>query len=251
LFDENGSSVKEYTSNLIVTTDIISLTYNGSIVLGSNSVGYTIKGVSSSLNYHLEGYQYSANHNGSITRTGNGVLTYTSLDEGLNRLVIRAVNNTDSTIYSDYIYTDIIWTNSGAYTDTTVAINNSNDTITNNDTATIYNLTVYSPKSESVEIATYLENSQPNETLSNLSGLIKREIIDASYYEDNIYSTEYSKYIESEGTNTSRYLVVQVNGEIYKFNLIIPSTSGDLVYSNYNYKLLTIDAINNNYTYYK
>jgi hypothetical protein len=94
----------EDTLDLPITTEVITLNYNGEIVLGNNLVNFSLTGGTTS-NYHLEGF-----NNGASFSTSGGVLNYSSLTSGLNQLAVRAVHNTESSIYTDYLYVDIIYT---------------------------------------------------------------------------------------------------------------------------------------------
>jgi hypothetical protein len=94
----------EDTLDLPITTEVITLNYNGEIVLGNNLVNFSLTG-GTTRNYHLEGF-----NNGTSFSTSGGVLNYSSLTSGLNQLAVRAVHNTESSIYTDYLYVDIIYT---------------------------------------------------------------------------------------------------------------------------------------------
>jgi hypothetical protein len=94
----------EDTLDLPITTEVITLNYNGEIVLSNNLVSFSLTGGTTS-NYHLEGF-----NNGASFSTSGGVLNYSSLTSGLNQLAVKAVHNTESSIYTDYLYVDIIYT---------------------------------------------------------------------------------------------------------------------------------------------
>jgi hypothetical protein len=136
------------------------------------------------------------------------------LSVGLNKIAARVVNQNNTSIYSDWVYTDVIYTDNKSLNKTVVAVNNASNSIINNGIATIYKLTVYKP-GDGVTINTYLQDEIPESDLSNLSGLLKSEVIDDSYLkttEDTSYETSYSKYIEVDASDTTQYLAVTVDG---------------------------------------
>jgi hypothetical protein len=71
-------------------------------------------------------------------------MQYSNLTPGLNQLAIRAVNATDSNIYTNWCYVDIIYTEN--CNNTIVAVNGVSEGIGNNGVSTLYELTVFSPK---------------------------------------------------------------------------------------------------------
>jgi hypothetical protein len=73
-------------------------------------------------------------------------------------------------------------------------------------------LTVYSPNSEELILDTYLEEAQG---LLEGTNLIKRETINPySYDTNNIYKTNYKKYIE-EPISGDKFLMVRFNETTY------------------------------------
>lgn len=185
----------EDTLDLPITTEVITLNYNGEVVLSNNLVNFSLTGGTTS-NYHLEGF-----NNGSAFSTSGGVLNYSSLTSGLNQLAVKAVHNTESSIYTDYIYVDIIYTYNCA--ETIVAINGVSNGIANNGVATLYELTVFSPDNSSMAITTYLENEMPDSESMNPTEIMKYEVISASSYnEQGVYDTSYKKYIEINSSDS-------------------------------------------------
>nr|UVX55549.1 MAG: hypothetical protein [Bacteriophage sp.] len=109
-------------------------------------------------------------------------MNYSSLTSGLNQLAVKAVHNTESSIYTDYIYVDIIYTYNCA--ETIVAINGVSNGIANNGVATLYELTVFSQDNSSIAITTYLENEMPDSESMNPTEIMKYEVISASSYNE-------------------------------------------------------------------
>mgnify|MGYP000295574169 FL=1 len=109
-------------------------------------------------------------------------MNYSSLTSGLNQLAVKAVHNTESSIYTDYIYVDIIYTYNCV--ETIVAINGVSNGIANNGVATLYELTVFSPDNSSMAITTYLENEMPDSENMNPTEIMKYEVISASSYNE-------------------------------------------------------------------
>lgn len=243
---DNKGTAKDTMEGLPITTQVISLAYNGNITVSNNFVGFALTG-GTVANYHLEGF----NNGVAITKTGDGVLNYTNLQPGLNQLVIQAVHNTDSTIYTDYVFADIIYTE--GCDETVIAINGVSNGISNNGVATLYKLTVYSPNLDSVEISTYLESEMPTDLVNNSpTEIMKYEIISASSYDENkIYETSYEKYIEINSINSERYLVVKKDTSYYNFYNVYRSSSGQISAYIGNYKTMTIEAVNSNFTYFQ
>jgi hypothetical protein len=170
---------------LNITNEVISLSYTGNTILNTNSASFSLTGGTIS-NYYLEGY----NNGVKNVKTNQGVMTINSLTSGLNQLIIRAVNSSDSSIYTDYIYVDVIYTE--GCTDTVVAVNGVSSGISNNCIATLYNISIYSPNLDSVDISTYLESELPDSTNPNPTEIMKYEVISASSYDDNnSYETSY------------------------------------------------------------
>ena len=85
-----------------ITIQIISLTYTGNIVVNSTQLTYTLNGANAQ-NYLLEVY----NQDGKIS-VDSGLTC--SLKPGLNQLIARAVNKSQSSIKTDWFSIDIIST---------------------------------------------------------------------------------------------------------------------------------------------
>ena len=245
VIDDKGTA-KDTMDGLPITTQVISLAYNGNAIVSNNFVGFALTGGNTS-NYHLEGF----NNGEAITKTGDGILNYTNLQSGLNQLVIQAVHNTDPTIYTDYVFADIIYTE--GCTDTVIAINGVSNGISNNGVATLYKLSVYSPNLDSVEISTYLESEMPTSLATNPpTEIMKYEIINtSSYKEDGTYETSYEKYIEINSSNSERYLVVKKDNSYYSFYNVYRSSSGQVSAYQGDYKTMTIEAVNSDFVYYQ
>ena len=235
------------TLGVSITNEVISLSYTGDIVTASSSAQFSLTGGTAS-NYYLEVY----NNGGSKETTSGGSLVYTGLNSGLNQLAVRVVHSSDINIYSDFIYVDIICT--ADCSDTVVAINNVSSKIANNGVATLYELTVYSPQQEDVELTTYLESQHVDEVNPQPTEVMKYEILKASSYnENNQYKTSYKKYIEVVSDGTQMFLLVKVNNTFYSFYEMEKITSsGNVSYASYRYlyKLMEIDQIDNNLTYF-
>ena len=233
--------------NLPIYIQKIDLKYssNTSVLVNTDSAQFTLEGGDIS-NYHLEGFNNGVN----FGKTEDGSITLTNLNVGLNQLVVRAVHNIyTQDIYTDWVYVDLIYTE--GLEETTVAINKVNKVIPNNGVATLYELTVYSPNQDSVTLTTYLEESEPDG--STPINNVKYEVISAaSYNRDNVYKTQYKKYMEINGTNNERYLMVKVGDTFYNFySIFINTINGQISSSVYNYKSMTIEAIDDSLTYYQ
>ena len=233
--------------NLPIYVQKIDLKYssNTSVLVNTDSAQFTLEGGAIS-DYHLEGFNNGVN----FGKTEDGSITLTNLNVGLNQLVVRAVHNIyTQDIYTDWVYVDLIYTE--GLEETTVAINKVNKVIPNNGVATLYELTVYSPNQDSATLTTYLEESEPdgNTPVNN----VKYEVISAaSYNRDNVYKTSYKKYMEINGTNNERYLMVKVGDTFYNFySIFINTINGQISSSVYNFKSMIIEAIDDSLTYYQ
>ena len=254
LFEKSATSAKitaqvinktdKIELNTSITNEVIYLSYSGKIVLNTNALRLQLNGNSSN-KFHLIGY------NGSepITPTDSGDYTYTELVPGLNQLSLRAVHDENqSTIFTDWFYIDVIYTEGLTSTDPIAAVNGINNGIANNDVATLYELTIYSPNDDELELATYLEDEWPDEYNLTLQNRIKYEITSPSQYDVNThtYVSTYQKYIELEGTDI-KYLVVKIGDTYYRFYSVNDNTNRC---SSNIYKEMKVDAIVPEYTYY-
>ena len=235
------------TLALKITNQKIDLKYssNTSVLVNTNSAQFTLEGGAIG-DYHLEGFNNGVN----FGKTEDGSITLTNLNVGLNQLVVRAVHNIyTQDIYTDWVYVDLIYTE--GLEETTVAINKVNKVIPNNGVATLYELTIYSPNQDSATLTTYLEESEPdgNTPVNN----VKYEVISAASYDrDNVYKTQYKKYMEINGTNNERYLMVKVGNTFYNFySIFINTINGQISSSVYNFKSMIIEAIDDSLTYYQ
>ena len=233
--------------NLPIYVQKIDLKYSSStsVLVNTDSAQFTLEGGAIS-DYHLEGFNNGVN----FGKTEDGSITLTNLNVGLNQLVVRAVHNIyTQDIYTDWVYVDLIYTE--GLEETTVAINKVNKVIPNNGVATLYELTVYSPNQDSATLTTYLEESEPdgNTPVNN----VKYEVISAASYDrDNVYKTSYKKYMEINGTNNERYLMVKVGDTFYNFySIFINTINGQISSSVYNFKSMIIEAIDDSLTYYQ
>ena len=224
----------------------IDLKYSSStsVLVNTDSAQFTLEG-GAIRDYHLEGFNNGVN----FGKTEDGSITLTNLNVGLNQLVVRAVNNTYTDIHTDWVYVDLIYTE--GLEETTVAINKVNKVIPNNGVATLYELTIYSPNQDSATLTTYLEESEPEG--STPVNNVKYEVISAASYDrDNVYKTQYKKYMEINGTNNERYLMVKVGDTFYNFyNIFINTINGQISSSVHNYKSMIIEAIDDSLTYYQ
>lgn len=233
------------TLSLRITNQKIDLVYDtDSALVNISAAQFTLKGGSVG-DYHLEGF----NNGVSIGKTTNGSVTVTGLIPGLNQLVIRAVHNQFSDIYTDWVYVDLIYTEE--LDDTTVAINKVSRTIPNNGVATLYELTIYSPNQDTATLTTYLEETEPDG--NNPTNTVKYEVISAaSYDKDNIYTTSYKKYMEINGTSNERYLMVKTGNTFYRFyEAFTNRVTGEISAPYYEYKSMVIEAIDDSLTYFQ
>ena len=139
-----------------ITIQVISLTYSGNIVINSTQIPFTLNGANSQ-NYLLEVYNQYEDEPISISSGFN-----CPLKPGLNQLIARAYNKQQSSIKTDWYSIDVISTID--CNETVVAVNGVTEGIENNKIATLYNLTIYSPKKEEVSLITYLSEYDPGGT---------------------------------------------------------------------------------------
>lgn len=229
-----------------ITTQVISLAYNGDIVVNSNVATFTLTGANST-GYMLEAY----NQSGKITIDTGQTNLNCPLNPGLNQLIVRAVNKTNSDIKTEWVYVDLISTID--CNQTVIAINGVTEGIKNNSIATLYNLTVYSPNEEDVNITTYLSQYDPGSGIVNPdeSDQLKQQTITSlNYNSDHVYSESYYKYIENKNSaESNRYLMVKFNNNFYSFNEL-EELSSQLVSTLSYFKVMPISAVNYNYCYY-
>lgn len=220
-----------------VNTEVLNLTYAGNYIVNTNIASFNLTGASGT--YQLEVY-----NNGNPTPETIQSMQYPNLVSGLNAMMVRAVNVNDPSIYTDWLGVNIICTVD--CNNTVVAVNGVTGSIPNNGVATLYDLYVYSPRLEEVELTTYLENEVPNDANPQPTQIMKYEVINASLYSDDFtYNTKYKKYIELPSNNASQYLLIKANDVFQKFYLV---TSWGLLES--SYQEMVIEPINPDLTYY-
>ena len=223
-----------------ITLQVISLEYKSNNYYTNNSsITFTVQGGTG--DYKLQGL----NGGEEITSTGLTV----SLNPGLNQLIVRAVSTASQSIYTNWYYLDIIYTE--GCTDTVMAINKVSDGIANNAISTLYDLTVYSPSRDSLTVTTYLSDNDPGTGTPNpnTSDVLETRIIEKeSYNSDYIYNSTYYKYIETlSTTSTYKYLMVKGNSW-YRFN-DVDVNNGELDREQYSFKTLIIDPVNEDFCY--
>ena len=247
--DLEDKTTKTYSNTLqtSITNEVINLVYKGDAVITNNKVDVLFDPSNTiSSNYKISGF---INSNRFENQKGN--LTISDLQPGLNQICVRAIHGDNPEVYTDWLVFDVIYAESNL-TDTVVAVNGVRSYITNNGVATLYKLSIYSPKNEEVEIITYLNDDEPSLPLNEQSQLkeLKREIINPSAYNinTNIAESTYQKYIEVFSDNSIKYLLIKIDGKFYSFQE--PSVYNGANYlDSYYFKEMTIEAINSNYTY--
>lgn len=229
-----------------LTVQVISLAYKGDIVLNSNVATFALTGANPT-GYMLEAY----NSQKQITIDTSQSNLNCPLESGLNQLIVRAVNKTNADIKTNWVYVDLIST--VGCNETVMAINGVTNGIRNNSIATLYNLTVYSPKDEDASVITYLSEYDPGsgEINPDVQDQLKQQTITSSdYNSDHVYSTSYYKYIENKNSSESnRYLIVKFNNSFYGFN-DLEELAAKLQPSITYFKVMPISAVNYNYCYY-
>lgn len=236
--------VKTYSAKLAtkITNEVIQLTYSGDIVIKSDQVEMAFDpSTTNANNYHLEGFIGT-----SSFKNNSGDLFIRGLSAGLNQISVRAVNDSNQDVYTDWFNIDVIYAQEG-FKDTVIAVNGVSSKITNNGIATLYELVIYSPNKEEVSITTYLENEVPGDNPQPTT-IIKSEIINPSVYdEENITTSTYKKYMEVTNTDTNSYLLVEKDGEFYKF--FFPYTDNGTNYiDTLYYKTMQVENIIEEYT---
>lgn len=224
-----------------ITIQIISLTYSGDIVVNSTQLTYTLNGANSQ-NYLLEVY----NQDGKIS-VDSGLTC--SLKPGLNQLIARATNKSQSSIKTDWFSIDVISTIE--CNETVVAVNGVTEGIENNKIATLYDLTVYSPKQEDISLITYLSEYDPGlgDPDPEDSEQLKTQVITSvDYNEENVYQTSYYKYIENRNSELlNRYLFIKINNNFYSFHELTESDS--IEQSFFKYKIMPLQPVIYDYCY--
>jgi hypothetical protein len=152
---EDGFTDKKYTLSSKITTEVLKLTYAGQYVNKSKTAAFNLTGGSGT--YELEVYI-----NGSKKTDVPSGMSYPNLIPGLNQMIVRAINTADRSIYTDWLFLDVICTVD--CNTTAVAINGVRSSIDNNGVATLYDIKVYSPNKDNLELTTYLETKRPGST---------------------------------------------------------------------------------------
>lgn len=241
----NSEGVTETFKHILstsITNEVINLTYSGDIIINSNSIDLSYEPNSTDKNnYKIRGYIGDQKF-----ELNSGDVTIPNLQPGLNQISAQAVHINNSDIYTDWFSVDVIYTQD--IQNTVVAINGVSGGISNNEVATLYEMTVYSPKMDKVELITYLEDGE----VPTPTNIVKQEVLDASVYdvETKSKTISYKKYIEIESSDASKYLYVKVNGNLYNFYTV--GTYGDQMYCIPGiFREMKVDAINYDYVYTK
>ena len=235
-----GSEMATDESDFSLINEVLVLSPPTVVITKDTSTSFTLTGNSlPASNYKLVGWC-----NGSKIETSS--LIYDQLKPGINQLVLKAVLKSGN-VESEYVSVDIICTAEG-YKETSVVVNKVNNTLPNNGMATLYQISVYNPNLEDVNISTYLEETSVADGDEPVN-LIKSLVYGASDFQetDNI-SSEQQKYIEVNSSGASRYLYVKINGEYYIFWAISSSAASGI--RSVQYKTMAVERVNLNLTYY-
>lgn len=245
--NQETNTMVTYSNSLAtsITNEVINLTYLGEVVVHNNYIQIQFDPSSTDTSqYKLIGF------NGMDKIDNNpGDMMIQNLKSGLNQIQVKAISIKNPDVFTDWFYVDVIY--SEGVSGTVVAVNGVSNGITNNGVATLYELTVYSPNSEEVMITTYLEDEEPGDSPSPVN-TIKSEVINPSQYniETGTLKSTYKKYIEINSDNAVKYLLVEVNGEYYKFYTPEEVQGTYFTYS-YLYRSLEVESIIEEYTYTK
>ena len=240
--DDISETISSTLSSKVIT-EIISLSYNGDYIIDNPSVVFTLTGGNVN-NYKLVGFD-----NGSRFEGVGGSMNYSISSGGVHKIAVRAQHISDSTVFTDPLYVDFIYTE--GYEESAVVVNGISNGITNNDIATLYHLSVYSPKLDEVEITTYLDEEYPaDETNPQPTEVMKHEIISGSTYKDGgKYTTSYQKYIEITSKNAVKFLFVKVNGTFYEFYDIRTFEAQEQEFKKFTE--MGVEAVIEDFTYFK
>ena len=245
--DQETNNIRTYSTTIptLITNEVINLTYLGGVVVHNNYIQIQFDPSSTdTTQYKLIGF----NEDKWFENNPQDMMI-SNLNSGLNRIQVKAVNINNPDVYTDWYYVDVIY--SEGVVGTVVAVNGVSGEITNNGVATLYSLTVYSPNAEEVTITTYLEDEEPSDNPTP-TNIIKSEVVNPSQYniETGELKSEYKKYIEINSDNAMKYLLVEVNGEFYKFFMPEQSRGNYYTYP-YLYKALKVESIREEFTYVK
>ena len=235
-----GFELAEDTSKFSLVNEVLVLTPPSVVITKDTSTNFTLTGNSlAASNYKLVGWC-----NGVRVETSS--LLYDQLKPGINQLVLKASLKSGS-VESEYVSVDIICT-AEDYKETSVVVNKVSNTLPNNGMATLYQISVYNPNLEDVNISTYLEETSVASGDDPVN-LIKSLVYSASdFQESNNTSSEQQKYIEVNSSGASRYLYVKVNGTYYIFWTISSSAATGI--RSVQYKTMSVEKVNPNLTYY-
>ena len=236
---EEVEPITDVLSGVTLTCELPVLKYTSELyTISTNEITFNLSGGTSG-QYELSGF----NNGQDIGKLSD--LTYSALVPGLNQLVVRAKHKeyNSNKIVSNWVVVDLICT--ANCEQTVIAVNGVSDGIINNGVAELYHLTIFSPSNEELILDTYLEEAQG---LLEGTNLIKRETINPySYDTNNIYKTNYKKYIE-ESISGDKFLMVRTNETTY-YKFYTPN-----VFDNLNQtiqKRMTVEEPNTNFMYYK
>ena len=240
-----SSDIEETVSSTLssnIITEIISLSYSGEYIVDNPQVVFSLIGGNVN-NYKLVGFD-----NGQKFEGSGSSMTHNLSGGGVHKIAVRAQHISDATIYTDPLYVDFIYTE--GFENSAVVVNGISNGISNNDIATLYHLSVYSPKQDEVEIITYLEEEFPaNSENPAPTEVMKHEIISGSSYKDGKYVTSYQKYIEISSRNTTKFLLVKVDNKFYEFYDIYSFDSNTQEFRKFT--AMQVEAVIEDFTYFK
>ena len=235
---EEVEPITDVLLGVTLTCELPVLKYTSELyTISTNEITFNLSG-GTSKQYELSGF----NNGQDIGKLSD--LTYSVLVPGLNQLVVRAKHKeyNSNKIVSNWVVVDLICT--ANCEQTVIAVNGVSDGIINNGVAELYHLTIFSPSNEELILDTYLEEAQG---LLEGTNLIKRETINPYSYTNNIYKTNYKKYIE-ESISGDKFLMVCTNETTY-YKFYTPTVLDNL--NQTIQKRMTVEEPNTNFMYYK
>ena len=248
-FTPPGKDRLQATLETSITNEVISLIYNGDVVIDQTSVKIQFQNDTDFSKYDLVGFKNNETKVFRIKNSGQ----IEGLQPGLNQIVVRAEHNDNNAICTEWLNFDVICTSE--FEGTAIAVNGVSSGITNNGVATLYKMCVYSSVREEVELTTYLEDDVPDSTQPEPTQVIKSEFIQASSYNRDTNTTDelsYKKYIEVESSDSTKYLLIKCNGEFYQFKTpTYSSYNGTYNCVNAPFIKMDIEKCNNDYVYIK
>ena len=244
-----GKERLQKTLETEVTNEVISLLYNGDVVISQNSVKVQFENDTDFSKYDLVGFKNNETKPFTIKNSGE----IEGLQPGLNQIVVRAEHNDNKAICTNWLNFDVICTSD--FQGTAIAVNGVSSGITNNGVATLYKMCIYSTSREEVELTTYLENAIPDSTNPEPTEVIKSEFIQASSYNRDTNTTDeisYKKYIEVESLDSTKYLLIKCNDVFYQFKTpTYSSFNGTYSCINSPFIQMDIEKCNMDYVYIK